>query len=78
MGAHDNKIAIVTGGAQGIGRGIVDVLSSEGAKVCIADISDKHGQEAAEIINKNGGSAIFVNANFEKSDVPEKVVNECV
>ena len=78
MGTHDNKVAIVTGGAQGIGRGIVDVLSSEGAKVCIADISDKHGQEAAEIINKNGGSAIFVNANFEKSDVPEKVVNECV
>lgn len=78
MGTHDNKVAIVTGGAQGIGRGIVDVLSSEGAKVCIADISDKHGQEAVEIINKNGGSAIFVNANFEKSDVPEKVVNECV
>ena len=34
MGTHDNKVAIVTGGAQGIGRGIVDVLSSEGAKVC--------------------------------------------
>ena len=78
MGTHDNKVAIVTGGAQGIGRGVVDVLSSEGAKVCIADISDEHGQEAAETINKNGGSAIFVKANFEKSDVPEKVVNECV
>ena len=78
MGTHDNKVAIVTGGAQGIGRGVIDVLSSEGAKVCIADISDEHGQEAAETINKNGGSAIFVKANFEKSDVPEKVVNECV
>ena len=31
MGIHDGKIAIITGGAQGIGRGVVDVLSSEGA-----------------------------------------------
>jgi NAD(P)-dependent dehydrogenase (short-subunit alcohol dehydrogenase family) len=78
MGAHDNKVAIVTGGAQGIGKGVVDVLSSEGAKICIADISEEHGQEVANSINSNGGSAIFVKGNFEKSDVPEKVVNECV
>ena len=43
MAIHDNKVAIVTGGAQGIGKGIVDVLSSEGAKICISDISDEHG-----------------------------------
>ena len=71
MGIHDNKIAIVTGGAQGIGRGIVDVLSSEGAKVCVADISKEHGERAVNQINENGGSAIFVEADFEKSDVPE-------
>ena len=78
MGAHDNKVAIVTGGAQGIGKGVVDVLSLEGTKVCIADISEEHGQEVANSINSNGGSAIFVKGNFERSDVPEKVVNECV
>jgi len=78
MSAHDNKVAIVTGGAQGIGKGVVDVLSSEGAKVCIADISEEYGQAAAETINKDGGSAIFVEADFEKADVPEKVVNKCV
>ena len=78
MAIHDNKVAIVTGGAQGIGKGIVDVLSSEGAKICIADISDEHGNKAAKEINDRGGSAIFVKADFEKSDVPEKVVNECV
>ena len=78
MGMHDNKIAIVTGGAQGIGRGVVDVLSSEGAKVCVADISKEHGERTVNEINENGGSAIFVEADFEKSDVPEKVVSECV
>ena len=78
MGIHDNKIAIVTGGAQGIGRGIVDILSSEGAKICVADISEEHGEKTVNEINNNGGSAIYVKADFEKSDVPEKVVNECV
>ena len=78
MGIHDGKIAIITGGAQGIGRGVVDVLSSEGAKICIADISEKHGKKVADSINNNGGSAIFVNSDFEKSDVPEKVVKACV
>ena len=33
MSVHDNKVAIITGGAQGIGRGVVDVLASEGASL---------------------------------------------
>ena len=60
MSVHDNKVAIITGGAQGIGRGVVDVLASEGAKVCIADISEEHGKEAVETIKQSGGSAMFV------------------
>ena len=65
MGDHDNKIALVTGGAQGIGKGIVDVLSSEGAQVCIADISEEHGIKAVNEIEKLGRKAIYVQANFE-------------
>jgi NAD(P)-dependent dehydrogenase (short-subunit alcohol dehydrogenase family) len=78
MATHDNKVAIITGGAQGIGRGVVDVLSSEGAKVCIADLSIKYGKEAVKTINEKGGTAIFVEADFQKSDVPKTVVDECV
>ena len=61
MGIHDNIIAIVTGGEQVIGRGIVDVLSSEGAKVCVADISKEHGESTVNQINENGGYAILKN-----------------
>ena len=64
MGDHDNKIALITGGAQGIGKGIVDVLSSEGAQVCIADISEEHGIKAVAEIEKLGRKAIYVQANF--------------
>ena len=75
MSVHDNKVAIITGGAQGIGRGVVDVLASEGAKVCIADISEEHGKAAVETIKQSGGSAMFVKADFQKSEVPKMVVD---
>ena len=77
MGDHDNKIALVTGGAQGIGRGIVDVLSSEGALVCIADISEEHGIKAVTEIKKLGRKAIYIQANFENPEEPKKVIEEC-
>ena len=58
-------------------KGIVDVLSSEGKSRSVY-ISKEHGESAVNQINENGGSAIFVEADFAKSDVPEKVVSECV
>ncbi|OUW95643.1 MAG: hypothetical protein CBD90_02470 [Chloroflexi bacterium TMED230] len=75
---HKGKVAIVTGGAQGIGRGITDVLAENGATVCIADISKKHGNQAVKDIESIAGKAIFVEADFVKSDSPKKVVEECV
>ena len=46
----NNKIAIVTGGAQGIGKAIVKVMAEKGATVIIADINEKEGHKAIEEI----------------------------
>jgi len=43
-----NKIALVTGGAKGIGRAITDTLSARGAKVIIADINLKNADEITQ------------------------------
>lgn len=48
MGRVENKVAIVTGGAGGIGASIAHVLAREGAKVMIADVADPAGQEVAK------------------------------
>ena len=47
MGAVDNKVAIVTGGAGGIGGAIVQRFAREGAKLAVADIN----RDAADHVN---------------------------
>ena len=61
----DNQIAIVTGGGQGIGQQISLRLAHDGARVIIADLNDKGGQETAEIIyDKFGRKAIFIHSDI--------------
>ncbi len=74
---HKGKVAIVTGGAQGIGRGITDVLAENGATICIADISKEHGNQAVMDLEAQGRKAIFIEADFSKSESSVRVVEEC-
>ncbi|ACS98989.1 SDR family NAD(P)-dependent oxidoreductase [Paenibacillus sp. JDR-2] len=58
----DNKVAIVTGGASGIGEATVRAFAAEGAKVVIADFSDR-GTTVSEELNSEGFDTLFVKTN---------------
>lgn len=60
----DNKVCIVTGAAQGIGRGVALRLASEGGKIVMADFSPLVEEVLAEII-ANGGEATTIQADLE-------------
>ncbi|MEO6398230.1 MAG: glucose 1-dehydrogenase [Tepidiformaceae bacterium] len=53
MGRLEQKIAVVTGGASGIGEGTVRLFVNEGAKVVIADVQDERGEKLAEELGTN-------------------------
>src|SRR6195952_5396351 len=58
-----NRVAFVTGGASGIGKGIVDALGAAGFRVAVADLNVEAAQSAADEITAAGGEAIAVSAN---------------
>ena len=60
MGRVQNKVALITGGAMGLGQASARRLAEEGAKVVITDIADAEGQATADEINAKGGEAIYL------------------
>ena len=66
MASLDGRVAIVTGGAKGIGRHYVQALAREGARLMIADVAD--GQELAQAIARDHGANSVASAITDVSD----------
>jgi 3-oxoacyl-[acyl-carrier protein] reductase len=62
---HD-RVAIITGGGQGIGRTTALLFAHEGAKIVIADVNEDEGQDTVAAIDEQGGEAVFVETNVAK------------
>jgi NAD(P)-dependent dehydrogenase (short-subunit alcohol dehydrogenase family) len=69
------KVAIVTGGASGIGRGIVERFITEGAKVVIADVQDERGKALADEL---GPDALFHHADVGDQEQVGRLVDATV
>lgn len=78
MGKLDGKTAIITGGGQGIGRGIALAMVKEGANVCLAEWNPETCQATAKQLQSLGGRAIGVQCDVAKRDQVKKVVATAV
>jgi NAD(P)-dependent dehydrogenase (short-subunit alcohol dehydrogenase family) len=76
MGRVEGKVALVTGGASGIGRGCAEVLAREGATVVITDIQDDKGPGVAAEIVAAGGKAEYIHHDVTSEDAWIDVVGD--
>ena len=67
-GQVEGKVALVTGGASGIGEAIAELLAQEGATVVATDIDELRGPEVAARITKAGGKAVFLEQDVTSED----------
>ena len=74
------KIAVVTGGAQGIGQAIATTLAREGADVVVADLDAERCQETVELVQRMGRKALAVSVNVgeweQAKGMMERVLKE--
>ena len=77
-GRLDGKVALVSGGASGIGAAHVRVFAAEGAKVIAGDLQEDKGRAVVEAVNKSGGEAVFVGLDVARQEDWSRAVEEAV
>jgi NAD(P)-dependent dehydrogenase (short-subunit alcohol dehydrogenase family) len=74
----ENKVAIVTGAASGMGASTAKIFAAEGAKVVCADVNEIDGQAVVDIITQAGGSARFQHLDVSSEEQWTEAVNATV
>ncbi|MCS7462332.1 SDR family oxidoreductase [Paenibacillus doosanensis] len=72
------RVAVITGGASGIGRQACLTFARKGDRVVVADYNEAGGAETAEMIKQAGGEALFVQVDVSKQESVEALVQQAV
>ena len=75
MGKLDGKVAVITGGASGIGEATVRLFVDEGCRVVVADVLDERGRRLVDAIGK---SAVYVHADVSQETQVQAAVEHAV
>ncbi len=73
-----DKVAIITGGASGIGLATARLFAAEGAAIVIGDVTDEASQKAAESLAKSGAQTAHYHVDVRRPDEVERLVNGAV
>jgi len=74
----EGKVALVTGGAAGLGLATALAFAREGASVVIADVKEEAGQAAVQKITDTGGKAIFVKTDVSRAEEVKMLIDKTV
>jgi NAD(P)-dependent dehydrogenase (short-subunit alcohol dehydrogenase family) len=74
----EQRVAVITGGASGIGRQVSLKFARKGDRVIVADYNEAAGQETVDMIRKEGGEATFVQVDVSKKESVEALVDKAV
>lgn len=69
------KVAVVTGGGDGIGKGVCEILAAAGASVVVSDIALDKAQVVADGITENGGKSAAIECNALKTDDLSRLID---
>jgi NAD(P)-dependent dehydrogenase (short-subunit alcohol dehydrogenase family) len=78
MGQLENKVAVITGAASGIGKATADLFAAEGARLVAADWTEAQGIEAVEAMKARGGEATFVRVDVSQPEDVRRMVQKAV
>jgi NAD(P)-dependent dehydrogenase (short-subunit alcohol dehydrogenase family) len=78
VGRLEGKVALITGGASGMGMVAARLFAAEGAKVVLSDVADEQGEVVAEKIRAAGGNATYVHADVSNEADAEAMVQRAV
>ena len=74
----ENKIAVITGGGDGIGQASAVLFAKEGASVVIADMDPTRGMKTVDMIKNQNGESMFVEVDISKEDSIKNMVKKVV
>ncbi len=78
MGMLDGKVAFITGGASGIGKGAALRFAQEGAKIAIVDMQPDEGEKARAEIEAAGGEALFFTTDVSDPEAVKSAIDGTV